>query len=315
MLRVRQGARWLLVLLASATVFGCGSEEATAPGILNRRLASLAEARQRVKTRLLVAQPSPEPYESETPEGVEAITYESEGRQLKAWLVRPGGRQGPAPAVLYAHAGFALARGDLEAARPFADAGYVVLLPSWRGENGNPGNFEMYYGEVADAQAALEHLAGLPGVDRTRLFAAGHDTGGTIVMLLAMISPRLRAAAACGGIPDLRAIIEEQKKPAFQFIPFDWRDPLELDLRSPARHLRDLKCPLYLFYGERQDHIYYPQAAAMEVLAPTLGKLVRVVQLPGTDHNTAIDAAVPRMIRYFQWHQEDAPRSGPPVAK
>lgn len=312
----RIGARCLTAFLAlTALAAGCGPEETTSPGILNRRLASLAEARQRVKTRLMVQQPSPEPYESEVPEGVEAITYESEGRRLLAWLLRPVRSEGPAPAVLYAHAGYALSRGDLEVARAFADAGYVVMLPAWRGENGNPGHFEMYYGEVADAQAALEHLAGLPGVDRTRLFAAGHDAGATIVMLLAMITPRLRAAAACGGIPDMRAIIEEQRKPAFQFIPFDWRDPLELDLRSPARHLRDLKCPLYLFYGERQDQLYYSQAASMEVLASHLGKIVRVVQLPGTDHMTAIEAAVPRMLRYFQRHLEDERPSGASKAK
>lgn len=319
MAMLRSTARLSMLWFGLAAVVGCGSEEVESPGILNRRLASLAEARQRVKTRLMVQQPSPEPYESEVPEGVEAITYESEGRRLMAWVLRPSRKEGatkegPAPAVLYAHAGFALARGDLETARPFADAGYVVLLPSWRGENGNPGNFEMYYGEVADAQAALEHLAGLPGVDRTRLFSVGHDTGGTIVMLLAMMTNRLRAAAACGGIPDMRAIVQEQKKPAFQMMPFDWRDPLELDLRSPARHLRDLKCPLYLFYGERQDQLYYAQAAAMEVLAPNLGKIVRVVQLPGTDHNTAIDAAVPRILRYFQWHLDDDRRSAPPAS-
>jgi dipeptidyl aminopeptidase/acylaminoacyl peptidase len=269
--------------------------------------ASLAEARARVRTRLFVQQPSPEPFDPDPPPGVERVTYTSQGRELVAWLVRPPG-SGTYPGLLYAHAGFALGAGDVAAARPFVEAGYVVLLPAWRGENGNPGNFEMYYGEVDDAQAALEFLAQQVGVDRTRLFAAGHDTGGTIVMLLAMVSDRLRAAAACGGIPDMRAIVEEQRKPAFQLMPFDWRDPLELDLRSPARHLRDLRCPLYLFYGERQDQLYYSQAAAMQVLAEPLGKLVRVLQLPGTDHNTAIDAAVPRMIRYFARHlEEDKP--------
>jgi dipeptidyl aminopeptidase/acylaminoacyl peptidase len=240
-----------------------------------------------------------EAYESAVPQGANQLAYKSAGRELLAWLARPTGN-GPFPAVLYAHAGYSLGAGDYAAIRPFVDAGFVVLLPAWRGENGNPGNFEMCYGEVDDAVAALDFLAGLPDVDPKNLFAAGHDAGGTIVMLLAESTPRLQAAAACGGIPDLRALVEEAKRPALDHTPYDWRDPLETDLRSPARHARDLQCPLLLFFAEQQDDIQRTQAAKMELAAGEAGRYVHVETLSRTDHNTAIDKAVPRMLLYFK---------------
>lgn len=294
---------WLPLTLLLA--LGCGSEKDTGKVGLSLRGASLGEARSRVATQLKVQKPSPEPFDNGVPEGVQAVLYRSGDKELKAWLARPGGA-GPFPAVLYCHAGYALGRGDYEAAKKFVDAGFVVLMPSWRGENGNPGNFEMYYGEVDDAVAALDFLASLPEVNAQQLFAAGHDSGGTIVMLLAAISPRLRAAAACGGIPDLRSWVEEVKRPVLDHMPFDWRDPLELDLRSPARHVQDMKCPLQLYYGERQDELYYTQAAKLEIDAEAAGKTVRAQLIPGTDHNTAIDAAVPRMIRFFKRYVDES---------
>lgn len=57
----------------------------------------------------------------------------------------------------------------------------------------------------------------------------------------------------------MRGAIEETGKPTFEETPFDWHDPLESDLRSPAHHLGDLHSPLDLFYGEPEDH-YIEQA-------------------------------------------------------
>jgi dipeptidyl aminopeptidase/acylaminoacyl peptidase len=39
------------------------------------------------------------------------------------------------------------------------------MTPTLRGENGNPGNFECFYGEVDDVIAAGRYLATLPYVD------------------------------------------------------------------------------------------------------------------------------------------------------
>ena len=90
--------------------------------------------------------------------------YTSDGRKLKGWLFRPAPAAGGNPPVLvYFHGGFAFGADDFEACKPFADAGFVVFTPMLRGENGNPGDFEMYMGEVDDARAAAELFGRLEG--------------------------------------------------------------------------------------------------------------------------------------------------------
>jgi dipeptidyl aminopeptidase/acylaminoacyl peptidase len=294
---VRYAGPLRICLFVLALVAGCRPAAppsgAGLPALL--RGLSLAEARRKHPTRLIHPGPSPQPYDSAAPPDVETVTF---GHQhLRAWLATPGG-PGRHPAVLFAHGGFALGSGDFDDVRPFVQAGYVVMVPAWRGENGNPGSFEMYYGEVDDARDALNVLAKRPDVDRTRLFAAGHSAGGTLAMLLAETSPRLRAAAACGGFPDMLAAVTEAGRPPFAETPFQWSDPVESDLRSPARHLRDLGCPLALYYGANED-LYVGQARAMAAQAGPQGKTVTVEVFPGTDHFSALSPAIRKMIDFF----------------
>jgi len=280
-----------LLLLA-----GCGPHRAASPGISLSSLP-LAQARAAHATKLLTHGPSPQAADGQMPPGVTQVAFVSHGRILFGWLAAPNS-PGPHPGLLYAHGGFALAKEDFDDVRPFVQAGYVVFAPAWRGEDGNPGDFQMLYGEVNDASAALDVLAQVLGVDTHRLFAAGHSVGGTTVMLLAESTTRLRGAAACGGFPDMRGAIEETGKSTFEETPFDWHDPLESDLRSPARHLGDLSCPLDLFYGEQEDY-YVGQAGAMRADAQARRKAVSVTVIPGADHFAALGPAVQKMIIRF----------------
>lgn len=280
-----------LLLLA-----GCGSRPAATPGASLSPLP-LGRARAAHATKLLIHGPSPQAADGQMPPDVTQVTFVSHGRTLFGWLAVPPS-PGPHPGLLYAHGGFALAKEDFDDVRPFVKAGYVVFAPAWRGEDGNPGDFQMLYGEVNDAAAALDTLAQVPGVDPRRLFAAGHSVGGTTVMLLAESTTRLRGAAACGGFPDMRGAIDETGKSTFEGTPFDWHDPLESDLRSPARHLGDLSCPLDLFYGEQED-FYIGQAGAMRADAQTRRKAVSVTVIPNADHFAALGPAVQKMIARF----------------
>jgi dipeptidyl aminopeptidase/acylaminoacyl peptidase len=260
---------------------------------------SLGEARKRHVTHLKERGPAPAKAAPEAPTGVKVVHYESAGRKLLAWLAIPEGK-GPFPGVLYAHGGHALEPNDYKAARPLVEAGFAVLLPAWRGENGNPGHYEYCYGEVDDAEAAVGFLANLPEVNSKELFAVGHDTGATIVMLLAELSPRLKGVAACGGLPDLRGLLEDGTV-AIENLPFDENDPVELDLRSPARHVKDLQCPLLLYYAERGDEPYFLQAMRMQEDVDKYLKDVRVERVEGTDHLHLIDRVLPRIVRFMRW--------------
>ncbi|HCV72593.1 MAG TPA: aminopeptidase, partial [Agrobacterium sp.] len=66
------------------------------------------------------------------------------------------------PAVLFLHGGNATGDGHWAMMKPYWEAGFVVLLPSFRGENGQNGNYSGFYDETADALAAATYLESLP---------------------------------------------------------------------------------------------------------------------------------------------------------
>lgn len=123
--------------------------QSTAP-YLARRHAHATQLRERG--------PSPASYEqADPPPGVVRVTYRSGELELAAWFAAPLGasRSHPAPGLVYFHGDFAFGPDDFEHVRPFVDAGFAVLTPMLRGENGNPGDFELLWGEIDDARAAI----------------------------------------------------------------------------------------------------------------------------------------------------------------
>src|SRR4051812_25489160 len=103
-------------------------------------------------TSLRGPRPAPEPRESAPAEARE-IHYASEVGPLRAWYARPDGAAGlRVPVVVYLHNDFALRREAWENARPLVEAGYAVLIPGLRGEDGAAGERELLLGEVRDAK-------------------------------------------------------------------------------------------------------------------------------------------------------------------
>lgn len=249
-------------------------------------------ARKAFETELTNRVEAPQKYDNTAPDEVRAVEYESGDRKLMAWLVLPD-RDPPFPAVVFAHDGFALSRGDYDTAVQFIDKGFAVLIPSFRAENGNPGDFEMCYGEVDDLVNAIDYLATRKKVDAKNIFAAGKGVGATNVMLAAELSPHLKKVAVLGGRPDM------VESGTYENAPFDAKNEKELIMRSPGRFPNDLKCPMLLLYaGDDPAHkLFQEQARKMEKECKT--EPILVEELPGVTHESALAPAITRMITFF----------------
>jgi dipeptidyl aminopeptidase/acylaminoacyl peptidase len=285
----------VLMSLSLSAFVGCHSNRNQAEGVVKK--LTLTQARQQHPTKLVRQSPAPQAFENKLPPTVRRVYYISDGKQLMAWLAMPSS-PGPHPAILFSHGGFALSEVDYEEVRPFVAAGFILLMPAYRGENGNPGFFERHFGEVDDALAALDYLSSVPGVDDKRLFIMGHSVGGTIAMLAAEMSPRLRGAAACGAFPDMTSVVKAGMQLNGPEFPFDYTDRNETDLRSPGRFIQDLQCPLHI-YNSDHDQLYVRQAMIMESEAKRAGKQVTNETLPNTNHESALAPAVRKAISVF----------------
>src|SRR5262245_10020011 len=257
-----------------------------------------AQARSRFQTKLIRKGPSPQKQlMPNPPAGVTMVEYTSGDLRLKVWINRPSDDVSKHPAVLYLHGGFAFSAGDWEQSKPYRDAGFVVMMPILRGENGQPGAFSYFYNEVDDVLAAAEYLIKEPYVDSKRVFLAGHSVGGTMTLLTAMTSKLFRAAASFDGSPYWPGFTDALD------LPFDKSDPREIYLRSPLPYTGSLKCPLRLYYHDAERDLLADWVTfltrRMVAMAKNRGLKVDAVAVDG-DHMTHVPAAMRQSIGFFQ---------------
>jgi poly(3-hydroxybutyrate) depolymerase len=182
------------------------------------------------RTKLLMRAPAPQPHGMPSaPRGVREIDYPSGDLRLRAWIGLPAGAPERAPVVLFLHSGFAFSEEDWEMMRPFREAGYAVVMPSVRGENGQAGAFSMFFDEVGDVLAVTDYVRSQPWADPWRIHVAGHSAGGTLAMLAGLASPHYRALAPFSGSPDQLMLAKGLPK----IVPFDRTDPAEYEIHSP----------------------------------------------------------------------------------
>ena len=137
-----------------------------------------------------------------------------------------------------------------QSAAQYRRAGIVMMFPSLRGGNRNPGEKESFLGEVDDALAAADYLAKLRYVDPKRIYLGGHSTGGTLAMLVAECSNRFRSVFAFGPLADVSRYGVESG-----FLPFDVTNRTEILLRSPGYWLSSVQSPLWVFEGAKRGNI------------------------------------------------------------
>ncbi len=269
------GLRGGLALLS--LVVACRSGRAPAS---NDPPMTLERARRNFRTHVSVPErnrstpPSP-------PEGTfSLVRYRSRVGELSAYVTprpRQGGRR---PALVWLHGGFSNSIGETWHAAPtdndqtaaaFRAAGVVLMLPSLRGGNDNPGTNEGFLGEVDDVVAAAEHLAALDYVDPTRVYLAGHSTGGTLALLVAERTDRFRAVFSFGPLGDVRDYGEES-------LPLG-SDDQEAIVRSPVHFLRTIRTPTWVIEGEQGNAAVFPSLRAAAGNAP-----VRFEVLAGATH-------------------------------
>ncbi len=179
--------------------------------------------------------------------GLERVHYPGPLGPMVAYQTPDPGDGGQHPVVIWAHGGGggvdswfwepAPAKND-QSAKAFRDAGIAMVIPSWRGENKNPGDPEGFLGEVDDLLAARAYAAALPWTDPKRVYLAGHSTGGTVVLLAAELGGDFRAAFSFGGNP----WIDESYQ---RFLPFEADDEAALHLRRAIPWVGDIEAPTF----------------------------------------------------------------------
>ncbi len=214
---------------------------------------SLAEARKGFVTKLVRKEHGSDAPDKPPADLFQLVQYHSPAGKLAAYLSVPPKDSAKHPAIIWITGGFGNDIGDTawapakpendQSASAFRKAGLVMMYPSLRGGNTNPGFRECCFGEVNDVLSAADFLARQDFVDRARIYLGGHSTGGTLVLLCAESSSRFRAVLSFGPVAGVASYGRTN-------LPFDMTDKMELYLRSPILFLDSIQSPVLVIEGD-----------------------------------------------------------------
>jgi dipeptidyl aminopeptidase/acylaminoacyl peptidase len=208
---------------------------------------------------------------------LETVSVERGGDTIEGWVLLPGDRTGPVPAILYIHGGPHSAFGYhyCEDFHELVGAGYAVIFANPHGSTNYGDAFSTSIQgrwaepEFADFMALLDELVSRGVVDGDRLGVTGFSGGGHLSAWLITHSDRFKAAVPEQGVynmfsmygvsdlgPELIAV-DMGGKPHEQ--------PERYWALSPIAHAGDCKTPTLLIQGE--DDIRCPMEQAEQFFA------------------------------------------------
>ncbi len=252
------------------------------------RNISLTDARRGFQSKLVRRNASQDPLDRPPPEVFKIVRFPSAIGQLAAYLTPDPGDEEKHPAIIWITGGDCNSIGNVwdhadpsndQTARALREAGIIMMFPSLRGGNRNPGTREGFLGEVDDVLAATDFLAHRRFVNPRRIYLGGHSTGGTLVMLVAASSDKFRAVFSFGPVDDVSGYSNE-------YLPFDTSNPKEVALRSPGRWLHSIRSPTFVFEGTQ----WSGNLSALQAMSrASTNPLVHFHPVKGTNHFSVLD--------------------------
>ncbi|MCC6644804.1 MAG: prolyl oligopeptidase family serine peptidase [Polyangiaceae bacterium] len=147
----------------------------------------------------------------------ERVCFRSGSLQIVGQVCRPR-RDGRFPVVVYAHASLFGLGPEWQggACQAIAADGYVVVMPSFRGQDGSDGKVEGCLGEVDDAVAMHDMALAQPYADGRRTAWVGASHGGCVALRALARGTEARAAAALFPATDWTALYTSWSERAAQ---------------------------------------------------------------------------------------------------
>jgi dienelactone hydrolase len=137
---------------------------------------------------------------------LERVAYASEGRRIVGQVCRPA-RAGRFPIVVLNHGGWegiGSEWGDLDGGcAVLGRLGLVVVMSSYRGEDGSAGEIEFCAGEATDVRRMLELVSTAEYADASRVVMYGGSHGGCVTVRALMQGIPVQRAASWNGPADL----------------------------------------------------------------------------------------------------------------
>jgi dipeptidyl aminopeptidase/acylaminoacyl peptidase len=253
------------------------------------------------------------PEETTNPLTEWALAYEdvtfptTDGLTLRGWFI--SAEKEDAPALLYAPATGHDQRSGLSLVPAFHEAGYHVLLFSYRGHalsEGRKGDFTYGDAESRDVDAAVQFLYEAKGI--RRIGAIGHSAGAVSAILSASRNPRLGAVVAVAPFTCVTEVWHTNRPALVPPFILDWTLWVSEKLKGFDREEvcpvnvvdRIAPRPLLVVHGTDDQRITEPQVRRLFAAAKE-PKALWLVE--GASHSgirtPVLDALAPDVVGFF----------------
>lgn len=260
-------------------------------------------------------------------------SYKSEGLKINALLTVPTGEK-PAtgwPVIIFNHgyippAQYRTNERYTAYVNGFANQGYIVFKPDYRGHGSSEGNPEGAYFSPAytvDVLNALGSIKQYKDADPNKIGMWGHSLGGNITQRAVVVSGDIKAAVIWGGVvgtyDDMyelwfnrrrntnEATVQQQQQWRMsrtrftelhgtpQSNPEYWK---EID---PAKHLQFLKTPIQIHHTRGDETVTYRLSEEYAKELKAAGKEHEIYLYEGDDHNITanFNTAMQRSVEFF----------------
>ncbi|MFN3214400.1 MAG: alpha/beta hydrolase family protein [Henriciella sp.] len=236
------------------------------------------------------------------------INYQArDGLTIQAILTAPPdyrpGETKPLPTLVLPHGGpasYDSFRFDWMA-QYFANRGYLVFQPNFRGSTGFGREFEdagrgEWGGKMQDdITDGLNALVAAQYTDPERVCIAGSSYGGYAALAGAVFTPELyKCVIAIAPVSDLNQMLKQEKRDygRHHWVVSYWESVMaagdarreKLRSISPANFAENVKAPVLLMHGDDDTVVPYAQSTKMRNALKRAGKDVELVRLKGEDH-------------------------------
>jgi len=257
-------------------------------------------------------------------------SYQSEGLKIYGLLTIPDEEtpEGGFPAIIFNH-GY-IPPGQYKTTERyvayidgFADSGYVVFKPDYRGHGESEGEPEGAYGSNAytiDVLNAVSSIKKYPGVNAEKIGMWGHSMGGFITLRNMVISKDIKVgviwAGVVGSYPEMISNWRRTNAtppPETTTARRRWRDELQVAYGSPeenpafwnsisaTNYLADISGPLSIHHGTLDSSVPLLFSTTLKELMDKAGKESEIFIYEGDDHNLSknFTSAMRRSLEYF----------------
>jgi dipeptidyl aminopeptidase/acylaminoacyl peptidase len=241
---------------------------------------------------------------------MKAVTYSAaDGTKIPAYLTLPPGQTSAKglPGIVMPHGGPG-ARDEWGfdwLVQFFANRGYAVLQPNFRGSEGygdawfQKNGFQNWKLAIGDVAAGGRWLVSEGIVEPSKLAIFGWSYGGYAGLQSAVTDPNLfKAVVAVAPVTDLAMLKEERRAWSdFDVVSKYIGSGQHLDEGSPARQASKIKAPVLLFHGDLDRNVGVSQSRHMASRLKGAGAPVELVTYEKLDHYLEDSSARSDMLR------------------